>query len=857
MFNHLKQISVIQLKWWVFAVILLLSLRLPAQQVIDSTHILISASTNYQKSESYQRKWGRHYRKEWETPVRVKIAMLDTLAGGLTPYQLGGGRQSTSLRLKDAQNREYIIRSIDKDFGNALPEIARETFIETFINDQASIGHPFSFLAVAPLAEAAGILHTWPQVYYIPKQTRLGEYNDTIGDKLYLFEQRPDENWETADNFSNSENIVGTERMREKILKDNDNIVDQELYIRSRLFDMFIGDWSRHEDQWRWAEVEKNDKTIYKPVPRDRDMAFTLFDGTYLKRLIRIAGTTHLQTFDEKIKDLKNYNFTARYLDHHFTNRLTKRQWVDIAEDLRRRLTDKVIEDAVHQLPPELYPISGPAIIQKLKSRREFLPRWAAEYYLQQAREVDIRGSEKNELFDIVWARDSVTISMHKIDKNGAVETPYYTRTFYPDETKEIRVYGIDGNDKYIIKGDSRNKTKVILLGGRSRDEYLDSLTAYSKKATIIYDNPKNNFDIKHARIRITDDTVSHLFEYEAARYTVKVLKPLLFYSQDDRFFAGAAFLFQKFGWRKDPYAQRQSIDVKYSITQQAFSTTYQGHFVQAVSKWDARVLVNYDWVRWTNYFGLGNETILETKDRDFNRIRAKEFIARISFIRNFHQHHSVTLTPFYQTIDILRDPSRFIAKLPLPDDTYTLKKYWGAELQYDYTRVNESIIPTKGIVLRVNGAFINNSGQPFSFSRLKADGRIYFPISGKFSFLVKTGGSTLTGQPEFFNYNSLGGSETLRGFQRDRFYGNHTFFNQNELRWVKDVRSYLYNGKFGIYAFLDNGRVWLKDETSTTWHFGYGGGVLIAPFNKATISLSYGFSKEDSNIQFNIIRVF
>ena len=114
-----------------------------------------------------------------------------------------------------------------------------------------------------------------------------------------------------------------------------------------------------------------------------------------------------------------------------------------------------------------------------------------------------------------------------------------------------------------------------------------------------------------------------------------------------------------------------------------------------------------------------------------------------------------------------------------------------------------------------------------------------------------------MAGQPEFFNYNSLGGSESLRGYQRDRFYGNQTFFNQNELRWVKDYRSYLFNGKIGVYAFLDDGRVWLKNESSSTWHFGYGCGLLISPFNKATVSLSFGFSKEDSNIQFNLILPF
>src|SRR6185295_19794844 len=66
-----------------------------------SKYKTIEASKNYDRSLSYQKKWGTHYRKEWGTPVKVRIINLDTMAGGLTPYQSGGGRQSKSLRLRD------------------------------------------------------------------------------------------------------------------------------------------------------------------------------------------------------------------------------------------------------------------------------------------------------------------------------------------------------------------------------------------------------------------------------------------------------------------------------------------------------------------------------------------------------------------------------------------------------------------------------------------------------------------------------------------------------------------------------------------------------------------------------------
>jgi outer membrane translocation and assembly module TamA len=60
-------------------------------------------------------------------------------------------------------------------------------------------------------------------------------------------------------------------------------------------------------------------------------------------------------------------------------------------------------------------------------------------------------------------------------------------------------------------------------------------------------------------------------------------------------------------------------------------------------------------------------------------------------------------------------------------------------------------------------------------------------------------------------------------------------------------------NGKIGLVAFIDDGRVWLPDENSNKWHVGYGGGLLIAPFNFAFFDVTYGISKESTPIQIRL----
>ena len=41
---------------------------------------------------------------------------------------------------------------------------------------------------------------------------------------------------------------------------DASGSVDQQEFARARLFDMLVGDWDRHEGQWRWKE-QKTEKS--------------------------------------------------------------------------------------------------------------------------------------------------------------------------------------------------------------------------------------------------------------------------------------------------------------------------------------------------------------------------------------------------------------------------------------------------------------------------------------------------------------------------------------------------------------------------------------------------------------------
>jgi len=825
-----------------------------AQTPSDS--VVVIPGARYDRGSLHQLLWGKNYRREWSTAVKVAVLRLDTIAGGLNAYEEGGGRQTRSLRLRNPEGKEYLLRSIEKTYTKALPEIYRGTFIERILNDQVSMGHPFAAVTIPPMAEQAGIHHTRPVIAFIPKQPALGRFNETYGDNIYLFEQRPDENWEDAPNFGNAKNIVGTEKLLEETFEDNANRVDQPAFVRARLFDMMIGDWSRHEDQWRWAEHElPGGGNLYRPIPRDHDQAYSRLDGLLLSLMMSLADLGHLQSFGGKIRDVPGFNFSARNIDRHFTNEISKDQWVAVAKELQQSVSDAVIDSAIRRLPPPHYGIRGPELAAHIKSRRDQLQQYAESYYAFLATEPEVTGSEKPEFFEIRRKTGEVQVSIFALDKDGIpVKQPFYARTFRSAETKEIRLYGIAGDDLFLVNDLAERSIPVRIIGGPGRNTYRASV---SDRNVHVYDNDANDFsNAPGIRKHLSEDPFVHMYDYYGIRYDSRGFRPSLYYTSEDHFYTGLKYTSENQKWRKHPYGSDQSLGLRYSFSENSFAVEYKGVFTELVGKWDFLANAGYDFMRWNNFFGIGNETRILRPERSYHRVRSREGWAGLGLRRRMPTGHTLTFTALFQNIGIIRDEDRFINSHMAPVAGSDHLSYGSARLDYSFSALDNNMLPTRGVRFVSSFSFSQNLAQADS-SVQKAGGvlNVYLPLGKYFVLAVRTGAATLGGKPAFYQLNRLGGTNTLRGFRKYRFYGNTLFFDQNELRFLSNVRSFLFNGKLGLLAFYDLGRVWQPGEESRTWHSGYGGGIIVSPFSKVALTITYGRSVEGRDFGIRIAK--
>jgi hypothetical protein len=125
------------------------------QNLVSKDSITVRIAPDYDSVRKFHRfLFGESYRKLWAAPVKLRVLHLERERGGLTILQKGGGLQTRSLRLRDAQGKEWVLRTIQKYPERGLPENLRATVARDILHDQVAASHPFASLTVPPLASA-------------------------------------------------------------------------------------------------------------------------------------------------------------------------------------------------------------------------------------------------------------------------------------------------------------------------------------------------------------------------------------------------------------------------------------------------------------------------------------------------------------------------------------------------------------------------------------------------------------------------------------------------------------------------------------------------------------------------------
>ncbi|RAR46482.1 calcineurin-like phosphoesterase family protein [Flavobacterium lacus] len=821
------------------------------------------------KSKFYRFLWGDHYRTYYGLPIAAKVVQLDTLFGGVTPTISGGGNQSESLRLADKNGKDYVMRALKKNATRFLQSIFRnqnavagfqDTYAAEFIYDFYTSGHPFTPFIIGNLADKIGIYHSNPKLYFIPKQNRLGIFNDSFGDKLYLVEERQTDEHLDLESYGKPQAILGTDDVLANIRKDEKYQVDEEAYIRARLFDMLIGDWDRHQDQWRWSAFEQGDQVIYKPIPRDRDQAFAKVDGNLIRLLLNIPGVRHITNFEADYPSEKWFNFSAHSLDVAFIKNATAADWKKQADYIISELTDEAIDEAFSNLPLEIKDDETTNEIKiKLKFRKKGLEDFALRYHTLLQNRIILTGTDKKDKFLIErLAEGNTKVSWFRLKKDG--EELQFSKTYTKKQTKEIWIYGLDDDDQFEVKGKAKNNIIIRLIGGQNHDNYV---VENGKKVKIYdYKSKKNTINAENCTaIHLKDDYELNEYHYKKPKYNHTFLLPMIGFNPDDGVKIGGAYNFVKQGFVNNPYTAKHSLRANYYFATEGVELGYKTSFTRIVGKWNLETEARYTTPNFSiNYFGYGNET--ENFDReegmDYNRVRIQilKVAPSLNYVGRFGSE--VTIQTSFENIEVEGTSNRFINEPgAINPAVFDYQQFAGASFHYAFKNYDREANPTIGMLFSIQGTWKTNlSDSKRNFTSLESELGFSHKLTKSNKLVLGTllkGKMLLNNNFEFYQGATLGGDYDLRGYRNERFLGKQSFFQSTDLRWnIGKIKSII-PMSYGILGGYDYGRVWLDGEDSNKWHQSVGGGIWLNGLDLVTARLTFFNSQDGNRIAFGL----
>ena len=816
----------------------------------------VVAGEQYEAGGIHRFLWGSDYRKLWTTPVMVEVLDLQKEAGGLSPVRRVGGAQTKGLALRGADGGAYTFRGLDKDASDLLEEDLKGTIVERLLNDQMAAQHPGSELVARGLLEAAGVpVPAW-RLVVLPDDPALGDFRKDFAGSLGMFAGYPLPKSDRQPGYMGATEIVDHLTFYKRLASSPQEKADIEAFLRARLMDMVMSDWDRHRKQWRWARIPG--RSGWVPLPEDRDQAFSRYEGLIVS--LGRDRDPRFQDFGPKYLALSGLTNNGREQDRQLLAEVPREKYLEIAKDLQARLTDDVIEQAAKRLPAEWYAVDGPRLTKALRARRDTLPSLAEKFYLFLADKPDVYLTDQPELIEARrQANGDVELTATATVASGTSPAPHFRRLFHADETGEIRLYALGGDDRIVVTG-GKGPIKLRVVGGIGNDVLDESQGGGSRLsddrgADKVVEGPGTHFDDR----RYTPPPPPKNAPWIPARDFGSEIwgVPWLSWNSDLGLFLGWGFEKQIYGFRKHPFAASHTVRAGWAFKAATGRVDYTGLFPRENSR-DLFGLIAYaSGLETLRFYGFGNETP-NTGDDDFYKAKEAQYLLYPNYAWRLGRKVALSMGPVLRYSDNNLDEATFAQQ----QQPYGFGRFGqvGLNAVFAVDHRDNPQYPRKGVFLATRATLwpeVWDSQK--TYGSLGGNVDTYLSAGQWVTLGLRGGGRRVFGDYPYRDAAFVGGGGlargalqepgfNLRGFRPNRFAGDGSLYGNSDLRLRLGRITLLVPCHVGVFGLFDVGRVWLKGETSDTWHTSYGGGIWISMLNyRNTFSAYVAHSKEDN----------
>jgi hypothetical protein len=226
------------------------------------------------------------------------------------------------------------------------------------------------------------------------------------------------------------------------------------------------------------------------------------------------------------------------------------------------------------------------------------------------------------------------------------------------------------------------------------------------------------------------------------------------------------------------------------------------------------------------SYYGLG----MDTQVQNLRKIKQTSTDSKINFL--FENSHYFSFGPYLQYQKRLEDPSFQFDKTRF----FTDERQYSLGLAFLYDSRDSKFNPHSGDKLEL---FLSTPG---SFAQSKIDLRKYFSIFNSVLATRFSAGETFRGSASYSFKYKLGGADLLRGYQTNRFIGNHFSVLQIE------ERVNVYKELIIATASIEAGTVSSSITDKTRISKGIGLRIAMPPDWTNLLSINWGFGNDQNN---------
>ena len=316
--------------------------------------------------------------------------------------------------------------------------------------------------------------------------------------------------------------------------------------------------------------------------------------------------------------------------------------------------------------------------------------------------------------------------------------------------------------------------------------------------------------------------------------------QPLLWWEPDPGIVLSLGATHYRYGFRKQPYSSMQRVAVEYKTKRQAGGASYTADFRWSRPGFATFVEAYVDGAENYNYYGAGNES--PTVSDEFNEADQEVFYAFPSLLAYENQR---------RTFWFALGPEVKFARNKAADETLV-----ATEQPYgfgDFGQVGGRLrleVDSRGRFLAGLGTAGFAPGSKRSDTGIKAEleGRFYakgwdveetfglasgavtgyWQPASRLTLAARVGGQKIWGRYPWHESAFLGGSDTVRGYDRNRFAGDASAYANAQVMVNLFNLNLILPLRMGVLGLVDSGRVWVAGESSDQWHSSAGGGIFL-----------------------------